>query len=360
VADAQFPGRLTALTELQLPVEILTTDFSSVKDCVGLLDLQLDLQLLMSGGFWPPAATKWWVAQGADPLVQLTRLTRLYMELEDPVPADGAFYGVLRQLTGLRGVGAYSWDAGFLPVLRSLTNVTSVYGGWDFGDDVDFSGLVCPHIREVGGVYCDAPFRAFPNLVCLSLYGAGSLGELSHCCTSLQRLELCGKPTVANTITTAMAGGPDGGVSAVRSLAHLQCLTHLELSVANDAQLVAFMNEATAVGTPQLRFLHVQGNCSLFALMQLQSVCHGLKELNVTFSFHPMARDSFSVEAVRAWLVSLAAVPKVSLVLCLEQQHNVVDAARQWAGQHKLPLPAVLKVTVAPLCGSTILFSKPV
>jgi hypothetical protein len=345
---------LGALTELQLPEEILTTDFSSVKDCVGLLDLQL----LMSGGFWPPAATKWWVAQGADALVQLTRLTRLHIELEDPAPADGVFCGVLRQLTGLRGVGACSWDASFLPVLCSLTNVTFVYGGWDFEDDVDFSRLVCPHIREVGGACHDVPFRAFPNLVCLSLYGADSLGTLSHYCTGLQRLELCGKPTVADTFTYRMAGGPDGGVPAMRSLVHLKCLTHLELSVDNDAQLMAFISEAAAVGTPQLRFLHVQGRCSLFALMQLQGVCHGLQELSVILSFHPMARDSFSAEAVRSWLVSLAAVPKVSLALCLDEQRSVVEAGKHWAAQHKLPLPPVLKVTVLPHEGSKLFFSR--
>jgi hypothetical protein len=52
------------------------------------------------------------------------------------------------------------------------------------------------------------------------------------------------------------------------------------------------------------------------------------------------------VEVVRAWLVSLAVVPNVSLVLCTEEQHIVVEAARQWAARLTLPLPAVLKVSV--------------
>jgi hypothetical protein len=117
----------------------------------------------------------------------------------------------------------------------------------------------------------------------------------------------------------------------------------LELSFEDDAQLMAFTSEAAAVGAPQLRYLHVQGKCSLSALMQLQGLCCGMQELFVI-----MAKDSFSVEAVRSWLVSLAVVPKVSLVLRLEEQRTVVDAARKRVSLHKLPLPAVLKVTVVP------------
>lgn len=60
-----------------------------------------------------------------------------------------------------------------------------------------------------------------------------------------------------------------------------------------------------------------------------------------------VSTKSFSAESVRMLLVSLAAVPKVCLVLCSQEQLGVVASARRWAARMELPLPAVLKVSVA-------------
>jgi hypothetical protein len=84
--------------------------------------------------------------------------------------------------------------------------------------------------------------------------------------------------------------------------------------------------------------LHAHGLLTIHALMQLHFVL-GLKELHVHVS-----DVTFAVEAVRMWLIGLAAVPKVYLVLYSAEQQGVFDAARQWAVEMELPLPAVLKV----------------
>ena len=80
--------------------------------------------------------------------------------------------------------------------------------------------------------------------------------------------------------------------------------------------------------------------------MQLQSL-HGLQELHVHVSTKKSVMDTFTVEAVRMWLVGLAVVPRVYLVLHSAEQQSVVDAARRWAAEMELPLPAVLKVSRA-------------
>lgn len=82
---------------------------------------------------------------------------------------------------------------------------------------------------------------------------------------------------------------------------------------------MAFTSEAAAAGTPRLRYLRLQGDVSMFALMQLPSV-RGVGELVVDFKASLAIRDTFSADAVRAWLVGLAVVPKVSLLLHSEEQ----------------------------------------
>jgi hypothetical protein len=51
------------------------------------------------------------------------------------------------------------------------------------------------------------------------------------------------------------------------------------------------------------------------------------------------------------WLVGLALVPKVCLVLPSAQKQGVIDVARRWAAQLEMPLPAVLKVSIARVDG---------
>lgn len=329
----QFPGRLTCLTELQLPIQFIVHDIRSISNCVSLCDLHLkastDIGVTMQRGEW-----------GA--LASLNHLTRLQVDL-DLLDTDEAlvvaFYGVLRQLKRLRAVGANLWLGSFLPVLQSLTHLTSVHGGWELGDGVHVSGFVCPHISEVGDAWIDVPFRALPSLTTLSMLWvpSASFNTLTSYCTGLKKLALSGPHSPMTT-------GPEAGrISAMKTLAHLQHLTHLELSLRDDAQLMAFTSEAAAVGFTKLHSLSVRGPVSVFALMQLPRVA---KELCLSVHGGYSTSTTFTVEVVRAWLVSLAVVPNVSLVLCTEEQHIVVEAARQWAARLKLPLPAVLKVSV--------------
>jgi hypothetical protein len=137
----------------------------------------------------------------------------------------------------------------------------------------------------------------------------------------------------------------DQCADAVVRLAQLPHLTHLELPELQDCELLAFTSAAAAAGPLKLQHLDVCGPLSVFALMQLQSV-PGLQQLVVHVSNSEDVRGTFTVEAVRAWLVGLAMVPKVCLVVSSAEQRCAFDAARQWATQHKLPLPAVLKVSV--------------
>jgi hypothetical protein len=262
----QFPGPLTSLTQLWLPLYVLPVS-SSFSECVRLQDLQL----LSSNGVPRLSAVGW----GA--LAQLTALTRLHVgvELEDDLALDGdvvpsdadAFYGLLRQLPGLRAVGAYTWTLGFLPVLQSLTHLTAVHGNWCMGDATDITGLTCPHIKMLSDV-TGAPVMVFPSLECVEfdMVSVRDIPALSRHCTGLQKFVLLG----------AWSRLYDGDVaerlSALRSLARLPHLTHLELAPEDDTELLAFTSAAAAVSNPQLRCLHVRGNLTLFALMQLQSV----------------------------------------------------------------------------------------
>jgi hypothetical protein len=354
LAALQFPGCLTSLTELQLQVETVH-DISSVSECIGLQDLQLrsatvrqvsatDNVLRLQAAGW--AAAEW------DALLQLTRLTSLRVDIDFDDVADShgsAYCDVLRQLPGLHAVGACTWTDKSLPVLQSLTSVTAVYGGWKVSREVDLSELVCPHVRELGGAFADVPFCAFPNITWLSCssVSAACLSTIRHHCTGLQKLSVEVDLCLPYSEMFYYDGSATARMSAIKSLAHLPHLTHLELLTAHDAELMAFTSEAAAVGALQLRCLHVHGPMSVFALLQLSSV-HGLNELHVKLS--DLDCESFIEGSVRSWLVSLAVIPKVSLVLFTQQQRSVVEASREWAAQWELPLPALLKISVEPGC----------
>jgi hypothetical protein len=338
LAAQHFPGCLTSLTVLMVSIDVIH-DISSIGQCTSLCDLQL---LLGEDSLPNPDGLS---TQECRALAQLTLLTRLHIDVDaDPIETGEAseFFAVLRQLKRLRRVGALFWGPIALPVLQSLTHLTAVDGMWSLMSDpsaVD-SGLICPHIKELGGTK-DPPFRAFPNLVCASFVAqsVGSLRNLARYCTALQKLALTDL-----AIDYETSSDDASGVSVFRSLAQLQHLTHLELAPGNDACLVAFATAAAAVHAPKLRCLHVHGPLTFYALMQLQSV-RGLQTLTVHMSAENVVRDGFTVEAVRMFLVSSAAVPKVCLVLCALEQLGVVEAAKQWAGQMELPLPAVVQVS---------------
>jgi hypothetical protein len=342
-----FPGSLTSLTELRLQIECVH-DINSVSQCVHLHDLQLRA----AEYYTQPLEPGLWGAREWDSVAQLTGLTRMRIDAglhqyNGAFRDADAFHDVIRKLKGLREVGAGSWTEKSLPVLQSLTSVTAVWGGWVVGEGVNLGApeLVCPHITLVGESFRDIPFAVFPNLTSVSFQhvSAAALSTISQFCTGLQRLAL---DTFVDDPYMAMLTGSEAAcVSAMRSLAHLQHLTHLELSMANDAELLAFTSEAAAVGTlPQLRYLRVQGTCSMFALLQLQSM-RGVVELVVDVQDSSAIHYSFSADAVRAWLVGLAVVPNVSLLLHAEKQQILVEAARQWATALGLPLPACLRVS---------------
>jgi hypothetical protein len=160
---------------------------------------------------------------------------------------------------------------------------------------------------------------------------------LSRYCTALQTLVL---------LEGCSRAGGASDLSAFRSLAHLQHLTHLELAPLNDDELVAFTSAAAAVITPRLSCLQVQGELTLHALMQLQSVCV-LRELHAHVSGKVSVWPTFTVGAVCMWLVGLVLVPKVYLVVRMPALPEVVEATRRWASEGNMPLPAVLKVSDA-------------
>jgi hypothetical protein len=283
-------------------------------------------------------------------LAKLTSLTNLHVALnledEDQIHAK-AFYSVLKKLKELRSVGVSYWVPSFVLKLSSLTQVTAVRGVWEPAEyALNARMFTCPHIKEVRGAMF-APFPAFPNLVLAGLSDVcpDDLADLSRYCTGLQLLVLDGSSC---SFTESQREGDDATDSraAFRSLARLQHLTHLELSSPGDAELLAFKTAAAAVSTPRLRCLHVRGDVTVYALMQLQSV-RSLEEVCVHVSDSESAGSTFTVEAVRVWLVGLAAVPKVYLVVTSAEVQIVVNAARQWATEMELPLPAVLKVSCA-------------
>ena len=331
----QFPRRLTRLTELHLPLGLLQ-DVSSFSECVNLRRLQL-----RSGGEVDPLTASDWDAQGFMVLPDLMSLTHLHIDVH---LHDGhVFYGVLRQLTGLREVGAYNWPACSLPVLQTLSHITAVYGGWNVPDRVDVSGSVCPHAREVRETWFKVPFQAFPNLTNVTLFWVDveHLLSLSHHCTGLQRLAL----SPGRSSAMLPKNSPDAAcISAMQNLANLQHLTHLELAPRKDADLMAFVGAAAAASTLQLRYLSIRGPHSVFGLMQVPSV-RGVQELTVHLT---SSKVEFVFKGVSTWLVGLAVVPKVSLLLCSQEQLDVVDDARRWAVRIGLPLPAVFNVSVVP------------
>jgi hypothetical protein len=340
-AVQNFPGCLTSLTQLRVSLDVLY-NISSVGQCTNLCDLQLQIG---KDSLPNPEGLS---ALECRALAQLTHLTRLNIDVNaDPIEPTEAneFYGVLRQLTRLRRVGALFWGPCAIPVLQSLTQLTAVDGMWSTLQEpttVDIIGLVCPHIRELGETR-QPPFDAFPNLTCVSfcVQSVASMQSLVSNCTALQKLALT--DVAVDYVTSS---NDASGVSVFKSLAQLQHLTHLDLAPGNDACFVAFATAAAAVHTPKLRCLHVHGPLTFYALMQLQGV-HGLQELTVHMSAKKGGKGSFSAKAVRMLLVSLAAVPKVCLVLCAQEQMGVVAAARQWAARMELPMPAVVKVSLA-------------
>lgn len=157
-----FPGHLECLTELHLSLEILQ-DIRSFGNCINLCDLQL----LCSSSYHAPRGMR--LSEWAS-LEQLTHLTSLRLEARmDAHDVGEHFDGLLRQLQGLRVVGAYTWKSTALPVLQTLTNVTAVYGGWDMGEGLALSGLVCPHVRELGAAKGSIPWQVLPNITSLTL-----------------------------------------------------------------------------------------------------------------------------------------------------------------------------------------------
>lgn len=124
-------------------------------------------------------------------------------------------------------------------------------------------------------------------------------------------------------------------------------MTHLELQELTDLELVAFTSAAAANSSLRLRNLLVGGTLNLHALMQLLTL-RTLQELTVHLI--PSADSSFVTQDVGFWLVGLAVVPRLSVVVPSEWQRRVMEAARQWAVQHGLPLPAVLQVSLKAAC----------
>ena len=288
-----------------------------------------------------------WRAREWSALAQLSCLTRLDIDTNFArLGEDGAFYGVLKQLSGLRRVGADSWGASFLPVLQSLSHLTAVDGCWDVAEDAHI--CVCPHIKEVGDAG-GVPFQAFPNLISVTFaeQSAEELKQLSRFCPGLQTLAL---NDASATVAAGLGVDDPDRVAVFGSLAQMQHLTHLELAPSTDADLVAFTTAAAVVKTPKLRCLHVHGEFPAYVLMQLHNVC-GLEELVVhvssTKSF--AITTSFNAGSIRMLLVALAAVPRVHLVLprSLKGLQRDVEAAQQWAARSGLPMPAIVKTSLA-------------
>ena len=210
--------------------------------------------------------------------------------------------------------------------------MTAVYGGWDVPADFDVCGSLCPHVRELGEAWLRVPFQAFPNLtsVTFSWVYVDHLMLLSRHCTGLQRFAL--SPSFYEDMFDEDSSDA-ACMAAMRSLANLQHLTHLELAPRTDFGLMGYLSAAAAVGTPRLRYLGVKGPLSGFGLMQLLSM-HGLEELSVHLTtVMPSSRLKVWVRGLWAWQW----LPKVSLLLCSQEQVDVVGSARQWAAHADCP-----------------------
>jgi hypothetical protein len=291
-----------------------------------------------------------WSAQEWAALAQLTKLTRLHIDVEtsESKGHDG-FYDLLKGLKGLRVAGAWVWDTSrYLPVLQGMTQLTEVYGGWSAADESVLCRFVCPQVREMceacGKVTGTVPFAAFPGLSGISFYVsyADDLLELSRCCTALQRLQLPKQP---------IHDSSDVLTSAFRSLVSFKHLAHLQLPECGQAALAAVVSAAAAAGAgaPKLQYLHIHGLWGLLDLMQLPqlvSVCC-VKELSVVLKEPPGSTRPAIVD-VGLWLVGLSTVPKVSLAVGTDGMRVLVQAAKLWASDSCLPLPALLRVSVVP------------
>jgi hypothetical protein len=127
-----------------------------------------------------------------------------------------AFYGVLRQLKGLRSVGASVWDGStFLPLLQSLTHVTAVCGLWHQADESEHGPPSCPHVKELARTM-KAPFQAFPHLLGVQFVDVyiEDLVALGRYFTGLRRL------TLAEGCLAQYHDDQAEGLSAFKSLVH--------------------------------------------------------------------------------------------------------------------------------------------
>jgi hypothetical protein len=283
---------------------------------------------------------------------RLTQLTRLHVDV-DIIESSGhdGFYDVLLELRGLHAVGAWVWDTDlYLPLLQTFTQLTEVSGGWSGVHGVvglDANLFVCPKVRELREACCGGiPFAAFGNLTGMSFYEASAddVVALSRYCTALRRLELPNQLITGEVDETSMM--------AFTALATFKHLTHLELPPCDGVNFAAFVSAAAAagaLGAPKLHYLHMhrpQGGMGIQQLPQLATVC-GVSELKLVVS--SISVEVFpSPESVGLWLVGLAVVPKVSLVVQVDEHRTIVDGAKLWAAERGLPLPALLRVLVVP------------
>jgi hypothetical protein len=288
-------------------------------------------------------------------LAQLTQLTRLHIDVNvaDSEGHDG-FFDVLQGLKELRIVGAWVWDTSrYLPLIQGLAHLTHVCGEWSLAvGGLDVSSVKCPQVKELHETCSEIPFAAFPNLAGVSFYEVTEdhIMSLSRCCTALQWIEMPDQPNFTGDDATRAL--------AYRSLATFKHLTHLEVPSCDAEDFAVFVSAAAAAGgaAPKLHYLHVHGPVQITELMQLPqlvSVC-GVRELSVVVDidskvvFPPPLDDASALRAVGLWLVGLAVVPKVSLKGHLDEHRSLIEAAKLWATQRGLPLPASLRVSVAP------------
>lgn len=291
-----------------------------------------------------------WSAQEWAALAQLTKLTRLHIDVNTAESGgDDGYYDVLKGLKGLRAVGDWVWDTDrYLPLLQSSTQLTDISGGWSAADESVVKSYACPHVRELRetcGLHI--PFAAFPDLIGVSFYVASSdnLLSLSRCCTSLQRLDLP-KDGLDHRSTHV-----DGLTSAFMSFASFKHLIHLTLPACGSAALAAFVSAAVAAGAgaPKLQYLHMhvlEGTADLMQLPQLVTVC-GVRELSVVVR-DPAGSIPPTIVEVGLCLVGLSAVPKVSLSVNTYRMRAIVESAKLWATDNGLSLPAMLRVCVVP------------
>lgn len=347
-ATRQFPlvSQMTALTRLTIGV-CSTAGFSSLGNCCQLQTLELVLADYEDKPF--ELSTANWEVIG-----QLSKLTTLRMWSLTVGDADcEVCLSALQQLTALRDLAAEAWSLGVLPGLQGLTNLTRFGGGWLSSDGpVSQCSLyeACPHITDHAYSYGCIPCSALPNLLHLRLCNpitSDVLAALCRHCPHLQSLQNTGLPKDPYTISgTLPAAEPVANrVAAARSLSDLHCLTALDFSVSDNAEMIALSEVTSALARRKLTEARVivrdssqVSNMGLSSLAQMS----GIQALHVWLLNPELVSDA---DSAQVFVAVLACVDCLHLTAATHAQRTHLRSAFEQVRSCGLPLPYEFSVS---------------